>query len=66
MFDQLNVNSKRVILSLCKGSNAIIGNNTVNAIDEKSRSLLALLSLNISDLQSLTGNGLVSSCCGKQ
>lgn len=59
MFNHLNVNSREIIVSLCKGGMAKIGESNVGAISEESKSLLALLSMNINTLRELRGKELV-------
>ena len=55
MFDSLNVNSRRVVVSLCKGDTATIGNQCIPALDELKRKLLAVLSENLDNLKNLSG-----------
>ena len=59
MFDSLNVNSRRVVVSLCKGDTATIGNQCIPALDELKRKLLAVLSENLDNLKNLSGQDLV-------
>ena len=59
MLNHLNVNSQRVILSLCKGEIAELGKKVIKAIDMPSRSLLAIISININALEGLKGQSLV-------
>lgn len=59
MLNNLNVNSRRVILSLCKGETAKLGKEVIKAIDVPSRHLLGIISININTLGDLTGGGLV-------
>jgi len=59
MFNHLNVNSQRVVHSLCKGEVARLGNRSINIPDESIRELLALLSINLTSLQALSGQALI-------
>lgn len=59
MFDHLNVNSRRVICSLCNGKSASLESKKIDALEEPSRGLLALLALNLNSLQGLHGGELI-------
>jgi len=59
MFNDLNVNSRDVIFSLCQGNAAKLGKKKLPAIENQSRHLLALLSVNLSQLRELKGKDLV-------
>lgn len=60
MFNHLNVNSRQVVFSICDGKAAKIGKKNIVAFEEQSKRLLAVLSINLNQLRTLTGQDLVN------
>jgi recombinational DNA repair ATPase RecF len=60
MFNHLNVNSRQVVFSLCDGKAAKIGKKDIVAFEEQSKRLLAVLSINLNQLRTSTGQDLVN------
>lgn len=59
MFGNLNIKTRRAVLSLCGGETITLGGQTVGPLSEESRKLLALLAAHFTTFQKLTGAALV-------
>ena len=59
MFGNLNIKTRRAVLSLCSGETITLGGQTVGPLSEESRKLLALLADHLATLQRKMGAALV-------
>jgi hypothetical protein len=59
MFGNLNIKTRRAVLSLCSGETITLGGQTVGPLSEESRKLLVLLAAHFTAFQKLTGAALV-------
>ena len=59
MFDQLNPRTREIVAKLCEASTAELGENRIGPFAEDERTLLGILASQLSELESLRGQGLV-------